>query len=868
VDPEHRHGDRRRLSVPAGRELSTFVLRARVAVALAALFSAAAGLLHPASAGEPQLDPAVASVMDACTPPGPAPRAIATLPPAWTFDPKHIVFMSDRDGPPSTDQAEPSPAPSTAAPATAAPTAGPTYPPPLQPPPAGPGVLLPPTPRPTGTPQVTPPPLPTSEPAGSPGPVLLVRPSGPPSIAPAGSGATAAPEPVAEGATPIPTLRPFDLVVMADSVHGFNRDRTPGEATGNVHIFYIEGQIVGDKAVYDGDHTVTITGHTYLLNREQDSILYADQIEFDTRTHKATLANGRGESVAGVQHGKIHYSAEKMTSLSNGVTHGDHGSFTTCENPHGGYHVEANTIDVTPGDKLVARKAVVFLGPLAIFYLPFLVIPLREVKDPRRPTTFLPVIGYSQIDGYYIKVRLGFAPSDTYYGYYRIDYYTKRGLGIGYSAVIGTKNKRRYVTIDAYTISDHVDNARETNVNVQEQENFSNRLRGQFGVNYQGDFGSGVSLPPSFNLTATLTRSGNNVSETLSVSDYKQGSLQDSFNLGFVDNFRISPAIQQLINITLNHSSNSVSTSGSLELNTDTHIYGKIADFDLVYDKTNYSSNPFGYNRVPELQVDPHIDWHGFQFAPQMQLTVGEYSEPENDFSTSRGEFVLNEPVALKIGASDLNATWNVRQDYYGTGDEKAFETQDLSFSTPFADHFVNSVTYNEQHPIGPATVPFETLDQLSGGSKSLQDVLRIFNSSIYTLALSTGTNFDAMAQPITYQLNARISPRSLLVLGGFWSPGPGNGFDTTNVQVLTPFGRDTTLQFSTNVNWKNKGALQNKNVYLSKIIGDCYRLDLTYNEDFKQLNFNVTILAFPGQGLPIGFNSPSQILPQSFGGL
>ena len=69
--------------------------------------------------------------------------------------------------------------------------------------------------------------------------------------------------------------------------------------------------------------------------------------------------------------------------------------------------------------------------------------------------------------------------------------------------VIGAKNRRRYLTIDTYTISDHVQNARETNVNLQETENFSNRLRGQFGVTYQGDFGSGISLPPSFNLSAT-----------------------------------------------------------------------------------------------------------------------------------------------------------------------------------------------------------------------------------------------------------------------------------------------------------------------------------------------------------------------------
>jgi len=855
-------------------------VRAHLPVLLLALLAALDPAASSASSGEPDIDPQLATVMNSCSS-ATGPHAAATVPPAWTFDPKHVIFISQSDSPP-VDQAAPSAAPSGAAnvaptgapdqsPPTSAPTAGPTAvpTPSLPQAPRAPSVIIPPTPIPTGTPVVTPPPFPTVAPTVTGGPVLLVPSTGPPTIAPVGSTrGTPLPQPTAAGPTPIPTLRPYDMVIMADTVHGFNVEHAPGEATGNVHIFYSEGQIVGDKAAFDGDHTITITGHTYLLNREQDSILYADAITFDTVTRKALLTNGRGESVAGVQHGKIHYSAEQMTSLSNGVTHGDRATFTTCEDPHRGYHVEARTIDVTPGDKLVARKATIFLGPLAIFYLPFMVIPLKNATDPRRPTTFLPLVGYDEIDGYFIKVRLGFAPSDTYYGYYRVDYYTKRGLGVGYSAVIGTKNKRRYLTIDTYTISDHVEEARETNVNIQEQENFSNRLRGQFGIAYQGDFGSGVSLPASINLTATLARTGNNVSETLTFSDFRQGSLQDSVNIGFVDNFRISPNIQQLINLSYTNTTNSVQSSSSIHINTDTHIFSRFADYDLVYDKTNFSSDAFGYNRLPELQVNPHIDWHGFMYAPEIQLTVGEYSEPENGFSTSRGEFYLNEPAAFKLGTSDLNVDWNVRQDYYGTGDEKAFETQDVSLSTPFGQSLVNSVTYNEQHPIGPATVPFEFLDQLSGGSKSLQDTVRIFNRDIYTLALSTGTNFDEEAQPITYQLDTRLSPRSLLVLGGFWSPGPGNGFGLTNVQVQTPFGRDTTLQFSTNLDWKNKGALENKNIYLSKVVDDCYRLDLSYSEDFKSLTFNVTILAFPGQATPGGFNSPSQILPQNFSGL
>ncbi len=656
-------------------------------------------------------------------------------------------------------------------------------------------------------------------------------------------------------------------MTVADQIQGSSDTHQPSDLFGNVHVFYEEGQIVGDRAHYDGDHTIVLKGHTYLVNRNEDSILYADSISFDTITRRATLDNGRGESLEGVQQGKLHYTADQLTARTDGVTHGDHASFTTCENPHGGYHIESRTLDVFPGDRLIARKAVVFLGPLAIFYLPLLVIPLRSVPDLRRTSSFLPVIGYDQVEGFYVKARIGFAPSDFYYGYYRVEYFTKRGLGLGYVAFIGTKNNRRQITIDSYTINDRSVGARQSNVNIQETENFSSRLRGQFGVTYQGDFGPNINLPASLDITGSIAHQGNASSENLTFSRFLQGQLSDNLNLGFVDTIALSRVLQEQFNITYSKFNSQLSSSDTLHLTSTTHLTTKLADYNLNYDKTDYSSNPFGYDKIPELQILPHFNYGKFPFPPQIQMTLGQYAEPQNNFNTGRVQLDLNEPLYLKVlGNSDFSANWHITQDYYATGDAKAFDQQNASLSTPIGQHIVNSVTYNEQHPIGPSDVPFQLFDRLSPGSHGAQDVLRIFNRDIYSLSLSTGTNFDEQAQPVSYQLTLKPSLRSYLVLGGFWSPGPGNGFGTTNVQVITPFGRDTSLQFTTNVDWKNKGRLEDKNIYLSKVIGNCYDLQFTYNEDLKQFNFNVVILAFPGQGAGFGFGGQtSPIVPQNF---
>jgi len=666
----------------------------------------------------------------------------------------------------------------------------------------------------------------------------------------------------------MPTLTPNDIVTIADHLSGSTDQSQPSDLTGNVHIFYAEGQIVGDKAHYDGDHTIVVSGHTYLINRAQDSILYGDQIAFDTRSRRAMLLNGAGESSQAVSTGKLHYTAQQLSAHSDGVSHGDRASFTTCENGHAGYHIEARTLDITPGDKLVARKAVLYLGPTAILYIPLLVIPLVAAEIGQRTTSFIPVLGYDQLDGFFIKTRIGFGTTNTYYGYYRVEYFTKRGLGLGYVGYIGAKDVHRYTTIDSYTINDHVLNERTTNVNVQDVETFTKRLRGQFGVNYNGDFGPGVSLPASENITGSLIHVGNFSTENLTFSRYIQGKLSDNLNIGLTDSLTISPQVNQQFDFAYAKFNSQLSSTDTFHIESITHYASKLADYNLTYDKTDYSSNPFGYDRLPELQVLPHLNYGTFKFGPQLQFTGGEYAEPQNHFSTSRFQGQLNEAVTEKVfGNSDFNANYNLTQDYYGTGDEKAFDQQNASLSTPIGNHIINSVTYNEQHPIGPIDVPFQLFDHLSNGAHSAQDVLRFYNGDVYSLSLSDGTSFDRQAQSITYQLNYRPSLKSYLVIGGFYQPGSGQGFGTTNVQAITPFGKDTSLEFSTNVDWKNHNRLEDKNIYLSKTVDQCYNILASYNQDLKAFSFSIVILAFPGQAAGFGFggSQSSPVLPQSF---
>ena len=203
-------------------------------------------------------------------------------------------------------------------------------------------------------------------------------------LTPAGE---ATPQPTAQP-TGAPTLSPGFVAVVADTVTGGTKRGEPGRRRRQRARLYRDEEIVGDKAHFDGDRTVTITGHPFLINHTHDSVLTADVITFDTIGETAKLVKGNGETAQGVERGFVHFQANDLHTDPDGSAHGLNPSVTTCENPRAGYHITGKSLDVIPGDKIVINKAVLWLGAAAIFYLPKLVIPLRTVEDQRARPQF------------------------------------------------------------------------------------------------------------------------------------------------------------------------------------------------------------------------------------------------------------------------------------------------------------------------------------------------------------------------------------------------------------------------------------------------------------------------------------------------
>lgn len=729
------------------------------------------------------------------------------------------------------------------------------------------------TPFPYGPGSETPPPIPLPVPtaSGSPGPVFLNRSSAPPSIPPAVPYKTPEPTPTPSAE---PTLRPGYIAVLADKVTGNAKPGVPGDATGNVHIYYQNDVLVGDRAHYDGVKTITVTGNPYIIDNTKDTVLYADKIVFDTVAEKAYLYKGRGESTQGVETGLVYYSAVDMRTDDHGVSHGNYTAVTTCENSRGGYHLTGRTIDVYPSDKIVITKAVLWLGAAAIFFIPRLVIPLRTVNDQRQRPQVFPDMGYNQLQGAYIRTKLGFGKDQYYYGTYDIEFYTRQGLTLGYDAQIAKKNGKRITQVNVQRVENHLPGESSTNYNavVQDQENFSQTLRGQLGLSYQSAYGPYTTFPTTEQYNASVTHATIHDNQNYTFSSNTSAGSAQTQTYGFTDGRTFATDMDNQFSFAVSHSATYgafTSTNNTTAFNDLLHWSTGGADYQLTYDKT-LAATPFGINKEPELQIRPNEFMPHFIFPIAPTFTVGEYNEPQTPETTGRADMAFDMgPLLYRLYGSDFSASVNVEQFYYATGDEKATVTQEATLTTPFGRHVVNVINYNEQNFNGPSAVPFTTLDVLSGiNTKNATDLVTLSNSDNYNLQLSFTTQFDRQAQPVAYTLTTRPSARSYASINGTFIPGSGNGFPLTNFQVVTPFGRDSWIQFLGDFNWKEGARIENKSIFYSHIIGNCYEVQFAYNQAASTFNVTAFILAFPSHAGAINLNTSGQVVPSSFNGI
>ncbi|HWD40547.1 MAG TPA: hypothetical protein VG944_16990 [Fimbriimonas sp.] len=211
----------------------------------------------------------------------------------------------------------------------------------------------------------------------------------------------------------------------------FTHQRDYVELDGNV-LFLVQGyRVTCDKAMGDPHTQVFTLQGNVRVDGEKLNIkdAAAVTVDFIHRSYNALKGN--------VQ---INPSALTSTPLraplyvSGRQSYGDQaktvtldGHVTTCDNQIPHYEIDGASITVQPGRRAIFRKTKIIILGVKVLDLPYLMIPLDN-----RTYKYVPYVGQTADEGYFVKWRIGIPLKNPNYNLLTDeDFMTKLGVGLG-----------------------------------------------------------------------------------------------------------------------------------------------------------------------------------------------------------------------------------------------------------------------------------------------------------------------------------------------------------------------------------------------------------------------------------------------------
>lgn len=227
------------------------------------------------------------------------------------------------------------------------------------------------------------------------------------------------------------------------SVHG---DQI--EYAGSVHAQFKGYDIYADRLTGSrSTQTFRLEGNARLIGETETVTGAAILVDFKTRNF--SFDDGRArlkpERLEKRTQGDVFVRAEHAAGTEFDFTT-ETGLITTCELERPHFGLTYDTTRVIPGRRAELRRVGLQVLGRTILRLPMLVIPLN-----RRAPKYLPEVGQSVDEGYYVKTRISTPLRGESYLDTRVDLMTKQGAGLGLDYNYATSATRGLLSIYGVT---------------------------------------------------------------------------------------------------------------------------------------------------------------------------------------------------------------------------------------------------------------------------------------------------------------------------------------------------------------------------------------------------------------------------------
>ena len=444
--------------------------------------------------------------------------------------------------------------------------------------------------------------------------------------------------------------------------------------------------------------------------------------------------------------GYIYISGEKFVE-DDGSYKLTGGYLTTCDLPQPHYRIEAESIEFTNEDYIIARNVSYFEANLRLFKLPYLSIPLRE-----EDRMILPEFGWSSGDGVYVKTTMKRKLNDANRLTIRLDLfqisglgagvrhdYTIEGIGDGYYSLYGVKSFFDPSASWTAEVSQSVSLPLEVKADVKYSVKGIVDKLGNFRDDQYTELKlSRNAKDDKTSASVSYRFSGTNEdSSTLNLSATHSSTLAEGFKLSGNVNYRKIVLDGTLKQEYLNYKATLVHTGqdGKLTIN--------LQAADTMDEKQEVVLSSL--KRLPEMQIDMfRIKLGSLPAGITAKFLAGRYVErilnttPTEYLDAVKGEaqadLSLDRVDLWGYGSFDLGGSFI--GSLYSTGDARAYLSASTSLTVKPVSGWDIKLSYDYSKKFGLSPYRFDSLSDRNKISAST-------SASFYGFRLTASTGYD-----------------------------------------------------------------------------------------------------------------------------
>lgn len=511
--------------------------------------------------------------------------------------------------------------------------------------------------------------------------------------------------------------------VRADYLR-YDRARQVVYGLGNVVVDYQDLTLRAEEVLLELEPLEVVARGKVVLE-SAGQVVTAQHLTYNLRTRLGSLEAAETRWRDPLVRDPIHIRAGRMEGNPEQRMCFSNAEVTTCDldDPGAPYKLAAREMELIPQDRVVMRDVSLYLFGAKVLTLPFFILFLREPRQTR----ILPLVGYSEEEGFFVKVTTTYFLSEEHLGFVYTDWMERIGFGGGLEHL--WRYSRGQGDYFVYALQNRKVSGTDLRLRLQHRHDFGGGLAvGAFYDEFRRQLGDGSltrSLYTSLDAVYLDPVQSGTLFAAYTRNDTPQGFAGDSLNGLLQYNRTLLPGLTGRLQVPMSQRGGVGFTDLEATPRVDLSYTGPGYTLQLVAEqRLDLEGEAYTGDLIPSVSRLPELVYTGFpqplrlgsvNLSLQLQGSTGYYVEtvpvPPTTSSLSAGRLdmqaVLSGTHALSPQTS-ASLQLSLRASYYTTGNLRALVFVNLGLSQQLSPRFTGRLTYNYKDGAGDTPFQFD----------------------------------------------------------------------------------------------------------------------------------------------------------------